>query len=62
VRGVGEPPDRDAAYAVGAFGVLVLPADVVGGAGRQHLDLVAGREALGDQAAVVLGPAEEFGP
>ena len=58
---VGEAADRDAADAVDALGVLVLPGDVVAGAGRQHLDLVLRREALGDQAAEVLGAAEHLG-
>ena len=57
----GEAPHRDAADAVDALGVLVLPGDVVAGAGGQHFDLVPRREALGDQAAVVLRAAEDVG-
>ena len=58
---VGEPPDGDAADAVGAFGILVLPGDVVLRAGREHFDLVLGGEPLGDEPAVILGAAEDLG-
>ena len=56
-----EAPHRDAADPVRAFRILVLPGDVVLSAGGQDLDLVPGREALGDQPAVVLGSAEDLG-
>ena len=58
---VGKPADRDAADAVGALRVLVLPGDVVLRAGGQHFDLVPRREPFGDQAAVILGSAEDLG-
>ena len=58
---VREAPDGDAADAVGPFRILVLPGDVVAGAGRQHLDVVLRREPLGDQPAVVLRAAEHLG-
>ena len=58
---VGEAPHRHAAQPVGAFGVLVLPGDVVARAGRQHVDLVPLGQPLGDQPAVVLGAAEDLG-
>ncbi len=58
---VGEAADGHAADTVGALGVLVLPRDVVLGARRQDVDLVPGREALGDQPAVILGAAEDLG-
>ena len=57
----GEAAHGDAADAIGAFRVLVLPAHVVAGAGRQDVDLVLRREALRDEAAQVLGSAEHFG-
>ena len=57
---VREAPHGDAADAVGAFRVLVLPRDVVARAGRQHLDVVLRGEALGDEAAEMLGSAEDF--
>ena len=61
VARVGEAADRDAADAVGAFGILVLPGDVVARAGRQHFDVVLRGEPLGDEPAEVLGSAEDLG-
>ena len=58
---VREAPHRDPAHAIGSFRVLVLPRDVVARAGGQHLDLVLLGEPLGDEAAVVLGSAEDLG-
>jgi hypothetical protein len=57
---VCEPADGDAANAVGALGILVLPGDVVLRAGRQHVDLMLRREPLRYQAAVVLRSAEDL--
>jgi hypothetical protein len=50
----GEPPYGDAADAIGAFGILVLPGDVVLGAAREHVHVMADREAFGDEPAQVL--------
>ena len=61
VAGVREPPHGDAAHAVGALGILVLPGDVVARARREHVDLVALGQPLGDEPAVVLGSAEDLG-
>ena len=60
VRGAGEPAHGDAADAVGAFRILVLPGDVVLRAAGQDVDVVAGGQALGDEAAQVLGSAEHL--
>ena len=57
---VREPPHRHAADAVGALGVFVLPCDVVARAGREHVHVVVAGEALGDETAEMLGPAEDF--
>ena len=59
--GVGEASDRHATDAIGAFGILVLPRDVVRRARRQHFDLMLRREPLGNQPAVVLGAAKNLG-
>src|SRR6185503_10437750 len=56
----GESPHGDAADAVGALRVLVLPGDVVAGAAGQHLDLVRRRQPFGEQAAEMFGAAEDF--
>ena len=56
VRVDGHPP-----HAIGALGILVLPGHIVARAGRENLDLVLGREPLGDEPAVVLGPPEDLG-
>src|SRR5918998_1378570 len=58
---VGKAPHGDAANAIRALRIFVLPVDVVAGAGRQHLDVMATGEALGDQAAVILGSPEDLG-
>ena len=58
--GRGKAADVDAADPVHALGVLVLPGDVVPGTRRQHVDVVAVREAFGHQPAVVLGAAEDL--
>src|SRR5437868_10089482 len=58
---VREPSDRDAADPVGPLGILVLPGDVIARAGRQHFHLVLRREPLGNQAAVKLRAAQDFG-
>jgi hypothetical protein len=42
--------------------VVVGPAQVVAGAGRQHLDLVARRQQLGQHAALQLGAAVDVEP
>jgi len=55
-----EAAHGDAAEPIRAFGILVRPRDVVPGAGRQHVHLVAGGHALGDEAAVILGAAHDF--
>ena len=60
--GVGEPPDGHAADPVRAFGVLVLPGDVVRRARREHFDLVLRREPLGNQPAVVSDPPRISAP
>ena len=59
--GVGEPTNGHATDAVRAFAVLVLPGNVIGRARSQHIDLMTWRQALGDQPAVILGPAEYLG-
>src|SRR6185369_13954641 len=56
----GEPAYGDAADAVGAFGILVLPGHVVLGATGQHVDVVARRKALGHEAAQMLGSSEHL--
>ncbi len=56
-----EAPHRDAADPIVALGILVLPGHVVARAGGQHFDVVLGREPLGNQPAVILGAAENFG-
>ena len=57
----GEPPDGDAAKPIGALRILVLPGDVVAGARGEDVDLVVLGDALGDEAAVEFGPAEDLG-
>ncbi len=59
--GDGEAPDGHPPHTVGALRILVLPGHVVARAGREDLDLVFGREPLGDEPAVVLGPSEYLG-
>ena len=58
---VREPPNRDAADPIGALQVLVTPGRLVAGAGRDDVDLVPLDQPLGNQPAVVLRPAEDFG-
>ena len=57
---VRKAADRDAAHAIGAFGVLVFPGDVVARARREHVDIVALREPFGRQAARVFRSAENL--
>ena len=57
---VGETPHGDAADAIGALGVLVFPRRVLARARREHVHLMPLGEVLGDQAAVVLGSAEDL--
>ena len=59
--GTREPSHRDAAHAVGAFRVLVLPRRVFARARGQHIDLVALGEPLGDEPAMIFGAAENLG-
>src|SRR5688572_32223237 len=56
-----ETPYRHPADPVVPLGIVVLPGDVVLRARRQHLDVVLGGEALGNQPAVILGSAENLG-
>src|SRR5262249_4405543 len=46
---------------IDALGVLVLPRDVVAGAGRDHVDVVRDGEPLGDEPAEMLRSAEDLG-
>ena len=57
---VRKAPNRDAANAIGAFGVIVFPGDVVARARRQHVDVVTLRELFGRQAARVFRSAENL--
>src|SRR5262249_10002190 len=59
--GVGEAAHVDAADAVGALGVLVLPRHVVARARREHVDLVLRGQPLGDESAEMLRAAEDLG-
>jgi len=56
----GKPAHGDAANAIGALGILVLPADVVARTRREHFHLMPRCQALGDQPAVVLRAAENL--
>ena len=58
---IREAPHGHAADPVGPLGVLVRPRDVVLRAGGQHLDVVPGREPLGNQSAVILGATQDLG-
>src|ERR671913_2601462 len=56
-----EAPHRHAADAIVALWILVLPSHIVTRAGGQHFDVVLGGEPLGNQPAMILGAAEDFG-
>ena len=58
---VGKTTHRDAAHAIRALRVVVLPGDVVLRAGGQHFDVMPGCEPFGNQPAVILGTAENLG-
>src|SRR5207247_1270768 len=55
-------PYRDAVQDLAAFRIVVGPGQVVLRAGRKDLDRRVTREMLGDDAAVVLGPAGDVEP
>ena len=57
---VRKAANGDAAHAVGAFGVIVLPGDVVARARRQDIDIVTLREPFSRQAARVFRSAENL--
>ena len=57
---VRKAANRDAAHAVGAFGVIVFPGDVVARARRQDIDIVTLREPFRRQAARVFRSAENL--
>src|SRR5688572_23939355 len=54
--------NRDAAHAVGAFGVIVFPGDVVARARGEDIDVVTLREPFRRQAARVFRSAENLCP
>src|SRR5688572_13737268 len=57
---VRKTADGYAAHAVGAFGVIVLPGDVVARARRQDIDIVTLRKPFSRQPARVFGSAENL--
>ena len=57
---VRKAANGDAAHAIGAFGVIVLPGDVVARARRQDIDVVTLREPFCRQAARVFRSAENL--
>ena len=59
---VREPANGHAADAIRAFGVVVLPADIVSRARGQYIDCVALREAFRRQTARVFRSAENLCP
>ena len=62
MRALANRADGHAANPVVSFRILVLPGDVIARARRQHLDVVALHEVLGEQPARILGPTENLGP
>ena len=57
---VRKAPHGDAVDLLGAFRILVRPRDVFASAGGQHLHVVLAGHPLGDQTAVIFGPAENL--
>ena len=55
---VRKAPHCDAVDLLGAFRIIVRPRDVFASAGGQHLHVVLAGHPLGDQTAVIFGPAE----
>src|SRR6188768_625693 len=58
--GIGEASDRDPAHPIRSFGILVFPGDVVLSTRRQHLDVMLGRHAFGNEPAVIFGSTEDL--
>ena len=59
---VREAADRHTPDPIVPLGILVLPGDVVAGAGREHFDLVPRGKALGDHPAQILGSPRTSAP
>ena len=57
---LAEPPHGDAANAVRALGILVLPRHIVAGARGQHLDVVPLGELFRHEATRVFGATENL--
>src|SRR6185436_5423486 len=55
-----EASHEHAADAIRAFPVIVLPRPRIAGSGRQHFDVVAQAELLGEQAARMFGAGRDF--
>src|SRR5262245_17744191 len=55
-----EPAEHYATDPVGAFSVVVLPRRRLAGGGRQHVDIVAFAQLLGEQPAGMLGPRRDL--
>ena len=56
----GEAPHEHAADAIRPLAVFVLPRPRIASRGRQHVDVVAQAQLLGNQAARVLGACRDF--
>ena len=57
----GEPTDRHPSDAIGSRLILVSPRNVIASAGRKHLDVMARRELLGNEPAVIFRTAQNLG-